>query len=70
MQTKKQSLIETISGVFIGLVISFLIQVVIYPAMGIRVTLSQNLFITSVFFMVSVVRGYFVRRLFNKIFKK
>ena len=70
MQTKKQSLIETISGVFIGLVISFLIQVAIYPAMGIRVTLSQNLFITSVFFMVSVVRGYFVRRLFNKIFKK
>jgi high-affinity Fe2+/Pb2+ permease len=70
MQNKKQSLIEAISGTIIGLVFSFVIQIIIYPALDIEVSIGQNLLITSIFFIVSIVRGYLVRRLFNKIFKK
>jgi high-affinity Fe2+/Pb2+ permease len=70
MQNKKQSLIEAISGTVIGLVFSFIIQIIIYPALDIEVSIGQNLLITSIFFIASIVRGYLVRRLFNKIFKK
>lgn len=66
MQTKKQSIIESIFQTLIGLLTSILIQLIIYPAMGIPVTFTQNLIITAVFFIVSIIRGYFIRRLFNK----
>lgn len=67
MQTKKNSLFESIVQTIIGLATSLIIQLIIYPLLNISVTLSQNLIITFVFFIASIVRGYFVRRLFNKI---
>lgn len=66
MQSKKQSFLETVIQTFIGLATSILIQMILYPAMGIPVTLSQNVIITIVFFAVSILRGYLVRRFFNK----
>ena len=65
-QSKKNSLIETVTQTVIGLGTSILIQVIIYPLMGIPVTLFQNVIITIVFFVVSILRGYLIRRLFNK----
>ena len=66
MQTKKHSIIESITQTIIGLGTSILIQVILYPLMGIPVTFSQNLIITTVFFIVSIIRGYFVRRYFSR----
>jgi hypothetical protein len=66
-QSKKHSIIESIVQTIIGLGTSILIQVVLYPLMGITVTFSQNLIITSVFFVVSIIRGYLVRRIFNEL---
>ncbi len=66
MQTKKHSIIESITQTIIGLGTSILIQVILYPIMGIPVTFSQNLIITVVFFIVSIIRGYFVRRYFSR----
>jgi len=66
-QTKHKSLIESIIQTIIGLGTSILIQIILYPMMGIPVTFSQNLIITLVFFLVSIVRGYFVRRIFEKL---
>lgn len=66
IKTKKGSWIETITQTIIGLGISFLIQVVLYPVMEIPVTLDQNIIITAVFFIASLIRGYVVRRIFNR----
>ena len=66
-QTKRKSLIESVIQTIIGLGTSILIQIILYPIMGIPVTFSQNLVITLVFFTVSIVRGYFVRRIFEKL---
>lgn len=66
-QTKQKSLIESVIQTIIGLGTSILIQVILYPMMGIPVTFSQNLIITVVFFAVSIIRGYFVRRIFEKL---
>ena len=66
-QTKQKSFIESVIQTIIGLGTSILIQIILYPIMGIPVTFSQNLIITLVFFTVSIVRGYFVRRIFEKL---
>ena len=66
-QSKKHSLIESIANVVVGLVISFLIQLIIYPALNIKVSINQNLFITMVFFLASFFRGYAIRRIFNNL---
>lgn len=66
-QSKQQSLIESIIQTIIGLATSVLIQVILYPIMGIPVSFTQNLIITAVFFSVSIIRGYFVRRIFEKL---
>jgi hypothetical protein len=55
----------TISTIF-GLVTSFIIQLLIYPALNIDVKLNQNIIITFVFFIASILRGYLIRRIFNK----
>jgi hypothetical protein len=67
MQTKRNSLIESITQTVAGFFISLLIQLIIYPALGIPVTIGQNLLITSVFTFASIGRGFVIRRLFNKI---
>lgn len=70
MQNKKYSLIESITNTATGFIVSFLIQIIIYPSMGIPVTITQNLTITAVFTVASICRGYIIRRLFNKKIKQ
>lgn len=65
-QSKKISLIESLVQTIAGLFISFCIQIVIYPALEIEVNLNQNLIITFVFFVASLLRGFIVRRIFNR----
>ena len=66
MQSKKHSIIESVTNTVIGLVTSFIIQLIIYPLLDIPVSIGQNIIITLVFLIVSIIRGYLIRRLFNK----
>lgn len=65
MQSKRFSLIESITNTLTGFLVSLLIQVIIYPVLGIPVTIEQNILITSVFTVASILRGYVIRRIFN-----
>ena len=65
MQTKKYSLIESVVNTVVGFIVSFLIQIAIYPVLNIPVSFSQNIIITSVFTIISILRGYLIRRFFN-----
>lgn len=65
-QTKRLSLIESVTQTCIGFLVSLLVQVIIYPLMGIPVTISQNIVITAVFTVVSIVRGYLIRRWYER----
>ena len=67
MQSKKYSRYESLTNTIAGLVLSFLVQIIIYPALDIPVTLSQNIFITFVFLLVSYIRSYTIRRIFNSL---
>ena len=65
MQKKRHSLLEACVSTGIGFGIALLTTAIVLPLSGFQPTLSQNIFITSIFTLISVVRGYFVRRLFN-----
>ena len=66
-QSKKHSALESLTNIIVGLITSFLIQLIIYPALDIPVTINQNIVITLVFFAVSFIRSYILRRLFNRL---
>ena len=67
IQSKKHSALESVFNVFVGLIISFVIQLFLYPFLNIPVSINQNIIITFVFFVASFVRGYAIRRLFNNL---
>ena len=67
MQSKKMSLIETLSSVAIGYIIALVSQLIIFPVFNIEVSLTDNLLIGLFFTVVSIIRGYYVRRFFNWI---
>ena len=65
MQTKTQSLIEAFANIAVGMAVAFGAQLVVFPALGIAVSLNQNMLITCAFTAVSLVRSYALRRFFN-----
>lgn len=64
-QSKKHSALESVTNVIVGLLVSVATQMILYPILGIPVSFNQNLIITAVFFILSFVRGYVIRRIFN-----
>lgn len=65
MQTRRQSMAETAASVAIGYLVALLSQLAIFPLFGIHLPLADNLAIGLYFTAISIVRGYYVRRLFN-----
>lgn len=66
MQTKKQSLIESLINVAVGYGISLLSLSIILPLMGIVSSPGKNLQITLYFTVISIFRSYLLRRYFNR----
>jgi hypothetical protein len=69
-QSRRQSMIETFAGVAIGFAVSVGITAVVMPAYGHDVKLGDNLQITVIFTVASVIRSYLVRRAFNSLGEK
>ena len=65
-QTKKKSMLESFVNTIIGLITSFLGQLLLFPYLGIPVSMTNNVIITLFFFCISFTRGYLIRRYFNK----
>lgn len=63
-QTRIMSLVETLVGIAIGFLVSVIITALVMPAYGHHVSLGDNLQITCIFTVASVIRGYVVRRAF------
>ena len=66
MQSHRASLMEAAANVLAGLVLSFLLQLVLFGAMGIIASIGRNLLITAAFSILSLARSYILRRLFNR----
>lgn len=64
-QSKLESFIETCINTAIRFAVAILSQVLVFPLVGIHVPLSTNLEIGAWFTVISVLRGYVIRRWFN-----
>lgn len=65
MQSRLSSFIESMANVFIGYVVSLLVQLVVYPLFGASFSFIQNIQIGLIFMAVAIVRSYIIRRWFN-----
>ena len=65
MQTKKHSLFESIANTTAGFIISFTSVVLLFPLFGIPIGIDTSLYITLYFTVISIMRGYIIRRVFN-----
>ena len=67
MQLKRHSLLESIVNVAVGYFVALLSQIIIFPIFGMKVSLRDNVLIGVFFTVISIVRSYLLRRLFNKL---
>ena len=65
MQTKRQSLIETLTSVFVGWLIGVILNLLVLPLFDYNVSLTDGVLISIIFTAVSVIRSYIIRRWFN-----
>jgi hypothetical protein len=64
-QTRAMSLIEATTNVIVGYGLAVITQILIFPVFGLHASLAQNLKLGLVFTVVSIGRGYALRRLFE-----
>ena len=66
-QSRAHSMAETLASIAVGFVVSMALQALVLPAMGHHITLAENFWITCIFTVASVLRGYGMRRFFNHL---
>lgn len=67
MQSRWMSLMEAATNIVVGYGLAVLTQVLVFPLFGLSVSLGENLSIGAVFTVVSLVRSFALRRIFNRL---
>ena len=62
-QSRLMSLVESVANVSVGLLVATATQLVVFPILGLQASLGQNLKLALVFTVVSIMRGFALRRL-------
>ena len=65
-QPRRMSLIEAVTNVVVGYVLAVATQIVVFPWFGLQPSLGENLALGLAFTSISLVRGYTLRRLFER----
>ncbi len=66
-QTRVMSLLEAIANVVVGYGVAVTTQMLVFPVFGLQTTLAQNLKMGAVFSIVSIIRSFALRRVFEAI---
>ena len=66
-QSRRMSLAEALTNVAVGYGIAVATQVAVFPVFGLHASLSDNLLMGIIFTVVSIVRSYSLRRVFEAI---
>lgn len=66
-QSRAMSLVEAFANVAVGFIIAVVTQRAVFPLFGISTTFSTDLAIGALFTLVSIVRSYVMRRLFERL---
>ena len=65
MQSKRESMIESLTSVFAGWLIGVVLNMLVLPLFDYNVSLTDGVLISIIFTIISIVRGYLIRRFFN-----
>ena len=66
-QSRLMSLVESVANVIVGYGVAVMTQILIFPIFGLHTTLAQNLKMGAIFTIVSIVRSFALRRVFEAI---
>jgi hypothetical protein len=61
------ALVEAGTNVIVGYVFAVVTQIIVFPLVGLKVSLGDNLLIGAAFTLASVVRSHLLRRLFERL---
>lgn len=64
-QSKLASLVEVATSMAVGFIVSVYAQAVIFPLHGYDLPLHSNMAIVAIFTIISMIRSYVLRRIFN-----
>ena len=65
-QSRKHSMYEAIINVVVGFSINFLLNMLVFPLFGWHISIAENLALGVIYTIVSIVRSYTLRRVFNR----
>lgn len=65
MQSRKQSATEAVMNVLIGYTINFIANMTLFPLFGWQISIEQNLWLGTIYTVISLVRSYGLRRFYN-----
>ena len=65
-QTRRMSLIEAVVNVAVGYGLAVLTQLVVFPWFGLPARVTDAMALGAVFTVVSIIRAYLLRRLFER----
>ena len=65
-QSRRGSLIEAVTNTVVGYTLAVATQFAVFPFFSLRVGVAENLTLGLVFTAVSVIRGYMLRRVFDR----
>lgn len=60
------SLVEATANIIVGYGVAVLAQLAVFPFFGLRTSFNENLIIGAIFTVISLVRSFTLRRLFNR----
>lgn len=66
MQSKRGSIIEAVINTFIGFLITCAVAPLIYGSVGVSMSITKLTAVNLLFTLVSVLRNYIIRRIFNR----
>lgn len=65
-QSRKHSMLEAIINVVVGFSINFLLNMLVFPLFGWEISAAQNIALGVIYTVISIVRSYSLRRVFNR----
>ena len=66
MQSRWMSLVESSANIVVGYGLAVLTQILVFPIFGLQASVGENLLIGGIFTVISLIRSFALRRLFNR----
>lgn len=64
-QSRRHSFLESTANTTVGYFVNLGVQMVVFPLFGMHISLAENVGIGAIFTVVSIARGYILRRIYE-----